>query len=160
MSLNFSRRQFVGVCSSACAALLVPQRGAWARSQGPHPTPRPGITGDKVLTKAQLADHPKLVALFDSVREIPEIVDGIHCNCGCTNPPEFYSLLSCYEDRGMARDCAICQGQGRLVVRFGHASLLERDTVIVCPRASGVSRRLEERCTTSDMSRRTARAPR
>jgi hypothetical protein len=71
-----------------------------------------------LLTKARLSDHPNLVALFDSVREIPEIVDGIHCNCGCTNPPEFYSLLSCYEERGMARECAICQGQGRLVVRL------------------------------------------
>jgi hypothetical protein len=118
MPLKVSRRQFVGACSAVCVALLVPQRRAWARVPGPHPTPRPGITGDKVLTKAQLGDHPKLVSLFDSVREIPEIVDGIHCNCGCTNPPEFYSLLSCYEGRGMARDCAICQGQGRLVVRL------------------------------------------
>ena len=56
--------------------------------------------------------------LFDSVRKIPEVVDGIRCNCGCTNPPEFYSLLSCYEGHGMARDCHICQGQGRLAVRL------------------------------------------
>jgi phosphoribosyl-dephospho-CoA transferase len=46
------------------------------------------------------------------------VIDGIRCNCGCTNPPEFYSLLSCYEAKGMARDCVICQGQGRLAVRL------------------------------------------
>lgn len=71
-----------------------------------------------MLTSEKLADKPQLVPLFDSVRQIPEIVDGIHCNCGCTNPPEFYSLLSCYEEHGMARDCSICQGQGRLAVRL------------------------------------------
>ncbi len=32
------------------------------------------------------------------------------------NPPEFYSLLSCYEGKGMARDCIVCQG--RLAVRL------------------------------------------
>jgi hypothetical protein len=84
----------------------------------PHPTPRRGITGAKVLTKKDLAAHPKLVPLFDSVRAIPGIIDGIHCNCGCTNPPVFYSLLSCFEGLGMARDCVICQGQARLAVRL------------------------------------------
>ncbi|MEO8333927.1 MAG: twin-arginine translocation signal domain-containing protein [bacterium] len=123
MTQRFSRRHFLGACSLAVAGLVLPARTALAASRGvrvagPHPTPRPGITGDKVLTKAQLESKPKLVPLFDSVREIPEVIDGIHCNCGCTNPPEFYSLLSCYEGKGMARECMICQGQGRLAVRL------------------------------------------
>lgn len=80
--------------------------------------PRPGITGANVLTDKQLANSPELIPLFNSIRDIPQIVDGIRCNCGCTNPPEFYSLLSCYEGKGMARDCIICQGQGRLAVRL------------------------------------------
>ncbi|MBA3343531.1 MAG: hypothetical protein H0T48_17075 [Gemmatimonadaceae bacterium] len=63
-------------------------------------------------------NSPKLIPLFDSIREIPQVVDGLRCNCGCTNPPEFYSLLSCYEGKGMARDCIVCQGQGRLAVRL------------------------------------------
>jgi hypothetical protein len=71
-----------------------------------------------VLAAEQLTDRPKLVSLFDSIRKIPEVIDGIRCNCGCTNPPDFYSLLSCYEAQGMARDCSICQGQGRLAVRL------------------------------------------
>jgi hypothetical protein len=111
------RRRFLGACSATIAALVVPWQRAFALPTSPHPTPRPGITGAKVLTADKLADKPKLVSLFDSIRKIPEVVDGIHCNCGCTNPPEVYSLLSCYEN-GMARDCAICQGQGRLAVRL------------------------------------------
>ena len=84
----------------------------------PHPAPRPGITGKNVLTKEQLAKSPKLIPLFDSVREIPEIMDGLGCNCGCTDLPELRSLLSCFEGKGMARDCYICQGQARLAARL------------------------------------------
>ena len=118
MSDTLNRRSFLVACSAALAALLVPTRRAWARPALPHPSPRPGITAAKVLTRAQLEDRPNLVPLFDSVRKIPEVVDGIRCNCNCTNPPELYSLLSCYEAEGMARDCVICQGQGRLAVRL------------------------------------------
>ena len=121
MTEALSRRHFLASCTAVFAAVLVdapPASASNARAVGPHPTPRAGITGEKVLAKGQLASKPKLIPLFDSVREIPEIVDGIRCNCGCTNPPEFYSLLSCYEGKGMARECGVCQGQGRLAVRL------------------------------------------
>jgi hypothetical protein len=85
---------------------------------GPHPTPRPGITADKVLTKDQLADAPKAIPAFEMVREIPEVVDGIRCQCGCADNPGYYSLLSCYEGDAMAKSCPICQGQGRLAYRL------------------------------------------
>ena len=96
--------------------MLIPGRRIFAAPG--HPDPRPGITGKNVLTKEQLAKTPELIPLFDGIRGIPEIADGIRCNCGCTNPPELRSLLSCYEGRGMARDCVICQGQGRLAIRL------------------------------------------
>jgi hypothetical protein len=112
-----NRRSFLGA-SLAFVATLMSRRNLFALTPPPHPSPRPGITGRNVLTKEQLAKSPSLIPLFDSIREIPEVIDGIRCNCGCTNPPEFYSLLSCYEGNGMARDCAICQGQGRLAVRL------------------------------------------
>lgn len=117
MQPSTSRRQFLGAAAAAIATLILPRRAHAARS--PHPTPRPGITGANVLTKEQLAGKPRsLVSLFDSVREMPEIADGIRCNCNCGHPPEMYSLLSCYEGTGMAKDCAICQGQGRLAARL------------------------------------------
>lgn len=101
------------------AWLFAPRR-AFAAVLGPppHPTPRPGITGEHVLSHEQLADHPALIPLFDSVREIPHVIDGIRCDCGCTHPPTFYSLLSCYEGNGMARDCLVCQRRGRRVVQL------------------------------------------
>lgn len=118
MHERLTRRRFLVAGSTALAAVLVSGRAAGAGSIPRHPAPRPGITASKVLTKEQLAATPKFIPLFDSVREIPQVIDGIHCNCGCTDPPRFYSLLSCYEDAGMARECHICQGQARLAVRL------------------------------------------
>lgn len=83
-----------------------------------HPTPRKGITGAKVMTAAQLVKSAYLVPLFDGIRAIPEIADGIRCSCGCAELPGYYSLLSCYEGDGMATICPICQGAGKLTVRL------------------------------------------
>ena len=94
------------------------QRCGRAVRRGPHPDPRPGITGERVLTAEQLGGDTELIELFDKVRGIPEIVDGIRCQCGCSDPPTFYSLLSCYEGEGRAKFCPICQGQGRLAHRM------------------------------------------
>ena len=79
-----------------------------------HPDPRPGIDGSGVLAAEQLTNAPHLVELFDAVREIPHIADGLLCYCGCARVEGYRSLLSCYEAPGMAQYCEICQGQARL----------------------------------------------
>ena len=90
-----------------------------SRRAGPgHPTPRPGITAANVLPDSELAEYPACLSAFQAVRKIPQIVDGIRCNCGCADLPGFYSLLSCYEAAGMARICPICQGQARPSARL------------------------------------------
>jgi hypothetical protein len=118
-----TRRRFVVGAARALAALaLLSPRGAWAAitsaprrsTKGPHPTPRPGIDASKVLKPEQLTENPKAAPVFDMVRRIPEIADGIRCQCGCADDPAFYSLLSCYEADGMAQHCHICQGEARL----------------------------------------------
>lgn len=118
-----SRRAFLGGLSWALVACFPAITRARLETRpgtvlGPHPTPRPGITAAKVLTREQLADTPAAIPVFDLVREIPEIVDGIRCQCGCADVEGFYSLLSCYEGDAMARSCPICQGQGRLAHRL------------------------------------------
>ena len=120
-----SRRQFLHLLGSGLAFALVPGVHASAstsRFPGPgHPDPRPGIDASKVLTAEQIADHPEAITAFDRVREIPQIVDGIRCHCGCASREGFYSLLSCYESEGMARMCEVCQGEGRLAHRLHHS---------------------------------------
>src|SRR5450432_2041418 len=120
---RISRRAFLaaGIGALAAMAVAVPIAHARARRRhapGPHPDPRPGITGAKVATKEQLKDVPALIPLFDSVREMPEIADGIRCHCGCADTPGFRSLLSCYEGDAMAKECHTCQGQARLAARL------------------------------------------
>src|SRR4029079_6592359 len=116
--IDVSRRTFLRTVIATSAVMLVSRKTAFAGSTLPHQDPRPGITGAHVLGSDKLNGDKKLIALFDEVRKIPQVVDGIRCNCGCPNPPEFRSLLSCYEGKGMARDCVICQGQARLAVRL------------------------------------------
>ena len=124
MQAVYSRRTFVTRMSGALAALLpvLRRRAGYhhcrVRPAGPHPTPRPGITAAKVLTREQLSESPSVIPVFDQVREIPDIVDGIRCQCGCADLEGFYSLLSCYEGDAMARSCPICQGEGRLAARL------------------------------------------
>ena len=93
-----------------------------------HPEPRKGITAEKVIGTEALDGDEKLIKLFDGVRSIPEIVDGIGCRCGCVEQEGMYSLLSCYEvDSAMARFCPVCQGEGALVVRLhGEGRTLEQ----------------------------------
>lgn len=125
-TLALSRRQLLAAGAAAVAARLLPARAAWAAGpallpRAPHPTPRPGITGAKVLSRADLADAPDLVPLFDAVRAIPGVVDGIRCHCGCASLAGHYSLLTCYEAPAMALVCPICQGQGRVAARLHRA---------------------------------------
>jgi hypothetical protein len=71
-----------------------------------------------VVPRARLRDDPNASRVFDMVREIPRVIDGIRCHCGCAEYTDKYSLLSCYEGAGMARECQICQGQVRLAYRL------------------------------------------
>jgi hypothetical protein len=103
-----SRRKLI-----AMLPLLVASIGS--RRFSVHPKPRAGITSARVLKAAQLTDvEPEVIKIFDMVREIPQVADGLYCYCGCDEMPEHYSLLSCYEGDGMAQGCMICQGEGRM----------------------------------------------
>ena len=120
---RMSRRELI---AAMLALSLEPRRllmacGAHAEHPGPHPKPRPGIDASKVLSAERLKDSPRVRAAFDEVRQIPAIVDGIRCHCGCAGGEGIYSLLSCFEGDGMARMCDICRGQGRLAFRLHRA---------------------------------------
>lgn len=103
-----SRRQALGLLPLLLLSVA-------ARRATVHPTPRRGITAARVLRADQLSGvDADVIGVFDMVREIPQIADGIYCHCGCTDMPDHYSLLSCFEQDGMAQACVICQGEGRM----------------------------------------------
>lgn len=127
-SVIVSRRGFLAVCLTVPAAALVPLRrtcsssAAVATSSGDHPTPRPGIDASRVPKASELQDAKRAIAAFDEVRQIPHIVDGIRCHCGCAKNPNHYSLLSCFETTdAMAKDCQGCRKQARYVYELHQA---------------------------------------
>ena len=109
-----SRRNFLALLP--LIALARPAKALGLRKPK-HPTPRPGITAERVVPDAKLTDKAA-APVFAQVREIPQVVDGIRCNCGCAELEGFYSLLSCYEQGGMAQHCVICQGQAKLAYKL------------------------------------------
>ena len=93
-----------------------------------HPDPRPDIDASKVMSREALGAFPDgLKDIYDMVREMPHIADGIGCSCGCSILPGYRSLLTCYYPTGMAMGCQICQGQARLAYgRFKEGQTLEQ----------------------------------
>lgn len=95
------------------------QPDAWA-SPPPHTAARHDAS--KVLKEAEVEGGKDVIAAFNDVRQIPQIIDGIRCHCGCASAPGYYSLLTCYEGpHAMAQTCDLCQGHGRYAVRLHRA---------------------------------------
>lgn len=120
----YSRRRFMELLIALGAVPLAARRG---RGQGPswrqsdHPDPRPGIDASRVLSSEFLSDYPAVADIYEGIRRIPEIADGIRCRCGCAESAGMRSLLTCYESNGMALSCLICQSEGRAVARWHDA---------------------------------------
>lgn len=126
MSDSISRRRFLSVAPLALLGTGLGSAFGPRRASAPivrvvaHPDPRPGITAEKVLKREELEtrqveDH--VYEIFEMVREMPQIADGIDCYCGCAVRPGYRSLLTCYYADGMATACPICQGEARLAHR-------------------------------------------
>lgn len=90
-----------------------------ARGNGPteHPTPRAGITAERVLPASALTEQPDVARVYAMAREIPEVLDGIYCHCDCSKHSGHYSLLECYEsDHGA--NCDICLQEAELAYQM------------------------------------------
>jgi len=130
-TMKHTRRSFLRIAPLGGLALLMGSRPAGAHTGfgatcshmhphhtglAEHPVPREGVDASRVVPADKLM-NPAVSELFDEIRKIPEVADGVFCYCGCSNLPGHYSLLSCYEPGGTGQWCEICQGEGRLVVR-------------------------------------------
>ena len=119
-----SRRRFLAVpvmivATGVAESLLrrLPLAAAAPASRSVHPQPRPGITAANILPPDALSTD-KARRLYDLAREIPEVLDGIHCYCECDGDPMNHrSLLSCFES-DQAAGCYACGKEARLVHRL------------------------------------------
>lgn len=122
-----SRRTFLAVLPPLMVGVLggwpviprVDVRHRHVPATGPHPDPRPDVDASRILPPAEVP--PDLASLYDGIREIPHVADGIRCSCGCADLEGFRSLLTCFEGNGMATHCEICQTEGRMVIRLHDA---------------------------------------
>ena len=119
-----TRRGFIALLPGLL--LAVSARRAWPWSAGggvqtKHPAPRRGIDASKVMAAKDVHGGAEVREAFELVRQIPQVVDGIRCHCGCAEMDGFYSLLSCFEKDGMAQHCEVCQGLARLAHRMHRA---------------------------------------
>ena len=120
--MGTTRRTFITLTGSAAMAIAASPVAALdrlLRSRPDHPEPRPGIDARNVTARAHLPAD--VVDVFDHVREIPHIVDGIACRCGCAALEGMRSLLSCFEGHGMAQHCLMCQGEADLAFEMSRA---------------------------------------
>lgn len=116
-----TRRGFLALLP--CVLLAVSARRGWASAAGAgaqskHPTPRRGIDASRVTAAKDVHGGAEVREAFELVRQIPQVVDGIRCHCGCAEMEGVYSLLSCFENDGMAQHCDVCQSLARLAHRM------------------------------------------
>lgn len=114
------RRSFLRALPVSAAALaLLPREAVPRRVRLSHPEPRPEVDGSVVVAEAQLRSEgvpEETIEIYNGIREIPHVADGLACYCGCMLLGN-RSLLTCYGEKGMARGCNICQGEARLAIR-------------------------------------------
>ena len=89
-----------------------------------HPDPRPGITAEKVLPASHFKKE-SVAKAYDMAREIPEVLDGLHCYCECTESMGHRSLLSCFESE-QPSGCWTCNEEMKLAHKLhGHGKTLD-----------------------------------
>jgi hypothetical protein len=123
-NVSCTRRQAITAFAGFLVATLREPAPLWASSRvavGTHPDPRPGIDASRVLRVSQLERYPDAVPVFNMIRQIPRVADGIQCQCDCNGVPGYRSLLTCFEGEGMAMHCEICQNQAKLAFRMHKA---------------------------------------
>jgi len=74
---------------------------------GPHPDPRPDISAATIVDSQRYAAAPDVARVYAMAKEIPEVIDAIHCYCDCARNFGHRSLMTCFEsDHGAG--CDVC----------------------------------------------------
>jgi len=101
-----------GAAAAALAGVVFLTRPTTAEGSS-HPTPRPGITAEKVLPNFAIPKNPGAMDAYAAARRAPATLDGVYCHCDCSKHAGHRSLLTCFEtDHGAY--CDICMGEAML----------------------------------------------
>ena len=82
-----------------------------------HPDPRSDVTAVGVVPAARYATYPMVARTYEEARQVPQILDGLYCHCGCKEHADHRSLLTCFEtDHGVG--CDVCLQEAALAYRM------------------------------------------
>ncbi|HJU89351.1 MAG TPA: PCYCGC motif-containing (lipo)protein [Gemmatimonadaceae bacterium] len=87
------------------------------RREFKHPEPRPGITGENVLSDEKLPKKRGVREAYAAARAYPAIFDGLYCACRCEHSHGHRSLLACFES-DQPTGCWGCQEEAELVAKL------------------------------------------
>jgi len=98
---------------------LVLMMGGGKGGKASHPDPRPEAStlGETVMPASFFTDNPKVVQTYQAVRAIPEVLDGLYCNCHCKEEAGHRSLLTCFQSQHGA-GCDICLGEAQTALEM------------------------------------------
>jgi len=98
-----------GVAALAGVLFLTRPTGGDAAAST-HPTPRPGITAEKVVPQSLVPRTPGANEAYAAAREAAATLDGVYCYCDCSKHAGHRSLLTCFESDHGAH-CDVCMGE-------------------------------------------------
>lgn len=118
---GLGRVAVVGVLIVAVGGAAMAYRTFRAAAGPEHPTPRADANASEVLPADSMADLNQRFAqvledyvspgditrAYEVARQIPEVLDGLHCWCECGQHHGHRSLLTCFESEHGAA-CWIC----------------------------------------------------
>jgi uncharacterized protein with PCYCGC motif len=106
-----------GAAAAALLVVVITQRGNGGRppaasggAASHHPTPRPGITSEKVMLASFVPRTPGSSDAYAAARTHAATLDGVYCHCDCSKHAGHRSLLTCFEGEHGAY-CDICMGE-------------------------------------------------
>jgi Protein of unknown function with PCYCGC motif len=98
---------FIWVLVAILGVAVIYRVAANRTGSGRHPDPRPDITAQTIVDSQRYAAAPDVANVYAMAKEIPGIIDGIHCYCDCARNFGHRSLMTCFEsDHGAG--CDVC----------------------------------------------------
>ncbi len=82
-----------------------------------HPEPTPDLSAADVVSPVRYSSYPEIARAYSQAAEIPVVLDGLYCHCGCKEHSGHRSLLTCFQsDHGAS--CDICLGEAAMAYRL------------------------------------------
>lgn len=70
-----------------------------------------------VMPHSEFRGNTRVADVYAMAAAIPNVLDGIYCNCACAEHADHYSLLDCFVTEHAAR-CDVCLSEAAVAFRM------------------------------------------